>query len=198
MADLLEVAVERLDMEATNSVSDEKNIVNTLRPILFSTSALSKRFILDNGLFAAIIDDNHLYDDEGHALMKAFSHLGMRTFSWCKTSDVIDAKSSVYFHEVNCAYEDFVSQYLEYDESIQFWDRIIFVHDRSAIVLHTAHDHIIYAGSQQFVNEATQRINQFDNEGLSTIGTAFADPELIAEYQLRDEEGNNSSPVGSI
>lgn len=194
MADLLEVAAEKLDMEATNSVSDEKNIVNTLRPLLFSTTVLSKGFILDNGLFAAVIDDNHLYDDEGQALMKAFSHLGMKTFSWCKTSDVIDAKNSVNLHEVNCTYEDFVSQYLEYDESIQFWDRIIFSHDLSAIILHTAHDHIIYAGSQQFVNEATQRINLFDDEGLSTIGTAFADPELIAEYQLRDEEGNKAAP----
>lgn len=54
-----------------------------------------------------------------------------------------------------------------------------------AMVLHTAHEHIIYAGSAALVNEATQRNSEFIDGWLAVIGQAFYDPVLIAEYGLQ-------------
>ena len=41
-----------------------------------------------------------------------------------------------------------------------------------------------------FVNEATQRDNQFRDGWLSITGNAFSDPELIAEFGLKDRDEN--------
>lgn len=57
-----------------------------LRDLLFSGSVLSKQFIVSNGLFAVIIDDNHLYDEEGRALVSAFNKLDAKTINWCNTA----------------------------------------------------------------------------------------------------------------
>ena len=157
-----------------------------LRALLLSHSVLLKQSILDRGLVAAIIDDHHLFDEEGLALVNAFKHLGAKTINWCRTSDLIDSSKSADIHVVDCTYEDLLTGYLEFDESIPYWDHILFLDNLNAFVLHTAHDHIIYVGSETFVNEATQRNNHFRDGWLSVIGQALSDPELISEYKLRE------------
>ena len=52
------------------------------------------------------------------------------------------------------------------------------------MLLHTAHDHLIYVGSEDFVNAATGRRNHFRDGWLATRGTAFSDPSLIEAYDL--------------
>ena len=78
---------ERYDMAATNSSTSANTMSEALRNLLFSHSVILKQSILDNGLVAAIIDDHHLRDEEGFALVKAFNHLGATKFNWCNTSD---------------------------------------------------------------------------------------------------------------
>jgi len=164
-----------------------------LRKLLFSESVLSKKYILDAGLVAAVVDDNHLYDEEGKAMMNAFKNLGVTAVNWCKTSDIVNSQESASAHVIDCNYESLMSGYMEFDESIQYWDRLLYVDDLTAIVLHTAHEHIIYAGSKSFVNEATQRDNQFRDGWLSVTGNAFSHPELISEYGLKNKNNDEGS-----
>lgn len=175
-------------MIASNYMLNGERIVRPLRQLLFSGPVLSKQFIFNKGLVAAAIDDNHLYDDKGHALVNAFKHLGVTTFNWCKTSDILNPPKSPNIHVVDCTYDGLLTRYLEFDESIHYWDRILFLNELNAIVLHTAQNHIIYVGSKMFIDEATQRTNQFRDGWLSVIGQAFSDPELIAEYGLTEQE----------
>jgi len=133
----------------------------------------------------AIVDDNYLYADEATALMDAFKYQGAKSFNWCKTSEILNPTESSAIHVVNCNHEHFVAEYLEIDGSVQYWDRLLFLDDLSAVVLHTAHDHIIYAGTSKFIDIATKRTNQFPNGWLSVIGSVFSDPELIGEYELK-------------
>ena len=172
-------------MAVTESLTDKSALLVPLRALLLSGSVISKQAILDRELAAGIIDDHHLYDEEGVALISAFKNLGAKTINWCRTSDLMDPSLSADIHIIDCTYEGLLAGYRHFDDSMPYWDHILFQDSLNAIVLHTAHDHIIYVGPETFVNEATQRQNEFTDGWLAVIGQAFYDPELIAEYGLR-------------
>ncbi len=179
-------------MAAIKYSKKEELILNPLRTLFSSNSVLSKQSIIDKGLVAAVVDDHHLFGEEGHALINAFKHLGAKTINWCTTDDLLNPSNSAKIHVVDCTYDGLYAGYLKFDESILYWDHILFSDNLDALVLHTAHDHTIYAGPELFVNEATQRKNQFRDGWLSVIGQAFSDPELIAEYELQEKKDSEN------
>ena len=99
---------------------------------------------------------------------------------------ILNQAESATIRAVDCTYEALERDYLDFDESILYWDHVLFLDNLNAIVLHTAHDHIIYVGPAEFVNEATQRSNEFHDNWLAVIGRAFSDPELIDQFGLKD------------
>lgn len=175
-------AAERSDMVTSNGMPGVE--LERLRALLPSVSVISPTFVREHGLKAALVDDNFLYEEEGQQLMSALAQQGATSFNWCKTSDVVGSDRSLAVHSIECNYDEFESRYLRLDDEIQYWDRLIYLDDLGTMLLHTAHDHLIYVGSEDFLNTATGRRNQFRDGWLATRGTAFTDPALVEAYDL--------------
>lgn len=131
-----------------------------------------------------VVDDNFLDDEEAHALILAFRNTGADNINWCKTSDAITPPSSDYINVLNCNYADYDEKYLRADMEFTLWDRILFTDNFEGFVLHTAHDHVLYVGSDEFVETATPWDNDFRDGWLSVRGTAISDLALKQEYSI--------------
>ncbi len=182
-------------MATTNSSGTRRIALDQLTEALSSPSVLSKDFATFRNLRVVLVDDNFLFNEEAIALMTAFNDMGLNSFNWCVTKYLFEnSLDTDCIHSVPTTYEHFRSEYYDAEGDVQYWDRLIFNDALDAIVLHTAHDHLIYAGSKQFVNTATSRSNTFDNDGIAVIGSALSDPELLQEYGLPKYSSNLPRP----
>jgi len=118
--------------------------------------------------------------------MRAFKSMGATEFEWCKTYDFLESTEAVQTHTCACKYDAIVADYLEFDESIQYWDRLMYLPNSPAYVLHPAYGHLIYAGPDEFIKsiEVNEKPTVMDG-WLHIVGTYYPDPELNKAYQFK-------------
>ena len=89
-------------------------------------------------------------------------------------------------HSCACEYDAFVMHNLKFEDDIQYWDRLMYLANTNVCVLHTAFEHLIYAGPTEFV-KAIEVIEKptVINEWLQVVGSFYPDPELDKEYQFK-------------
>ena len=155
------------------------------KELLSSISVLSKEFLLKHELKALLVEENYLLEEEGRCLMQAFNMMGATTFEWCKSDRLLNGISEAEIHVCDCNYKAFVSDYLEYEDGIQYFDRLMYLRNNPVFVVHTAFEHLIYAGPEEFINSINVIKEPSVIDGwLRVVGSYYPDPELKEAYGL--------------
>lgn len=168
-------------------MTDSKSDIQMLPPkhVLHSKRVLLKDFLIKKGLKALLVEENFLFDDEGRCLMRAFQAMGALEFEWCKTDDLFNGTKVVDTHSCECNYDAFEVDYLQYEDGIQYWDRLMYLANAPVYVMHTAYAQTIYAGPADFISaiDVIEKPTVID-EWLQVVGSYYTDPELKKEYGL--------------
>ena len=117
--------------------------------------------------------------------MRAFRMMEANQFTWCRTNDLLTDSSGATVNTCQSEYEDFVTAYLEYEDGIQYWDRLLFHIDSDSYVIHTAYAHILYVGKLAFIEEISIPVKPRTVDGwLNIVGSHYEDPDLKTAYGL--------------